>query len=218
MSISNIYIDIETIPGPVQPSPESIQAPANYKDPEKIAAYQKNGVEDEWRKESLLSHKGRILCIGWAIDDDEPMTALAHEDGGGEGVAMTAFWQFLDANLPRESARSIQWVGFNLTTFDMNWLRHRAVKYGLRSLAGHIPADRYPRNVFDVRTWWNGPDYQGKGKLDEIAAFFGIEGKQSGMDGSKVFDYWRAGRLEEIAAYCRRDVELTRELHQRITQ
>ena len=130
---------------------------------------------------------------------------------------MHAFWDGLLAAIPRESARSIRWVGFNLTTFDLNWLRHRAVKYGLRDLSYQLPAERYPRNVFDIRSWWLGPDYRGEGTLDDVAKFFGIEGKTAGMDGSQVFDYWRDGRLDEIAEYCRRDVELTRELHQRIT-
>lgn len=180
MPVTDVYIDIETIPGPVQPSLESIQAPANYKDPEKIAAYKQGAVEDEWRKEALLSHRGRILCIGWAVDDEETKCVV---NVGGEDVTMESFWSELNASLPRESACSVRWVGFNVTTFDLQWLRHRAVKYGLRELAYQLPADRYPRNVFDIRSWWLGPDYQGKGKLEDIAAFFGIEGKAEGKIG-----------------------------------
>ena len=213
MSIVNVFIDIETIPGPVPPSPESIQAPANYKDPEKIKAYCENAVQDEWRKESMLSHRGRVLCIGWAVDDEEVHSVLI---GGDERDLFTVFWASLSHDLPRESVRSLTWVGFNLKTFDLNWLRHRAVKYGLKSLAAQLPADRYPRNVFDLRDWWNGADYQGKGKLEEIAAFFGLPGKTDGVDGSKVFGFWQAGRLAEIAEYCRQDVEVTRALYQRI--
>ncbi|KAF0235097.1 MAG: hypothetical protein FD177_256 [Desulfovibrionaceae bacterium] len=213
MSVTDIYIDIETIPSPCPPSPECIQAPANYKDPEKIAAYRQNAIEDEWRKESLLSHRGRVLCIGWAVDDGEACSVCAEP----EGPAIESFWASLCSQLPRESSRSIRWVGFNVTSFDLQWLRHRSFKYGLRDLSYQLPADRYPKNVFDLRSWWLGPDYQGKGKLEEIAAFFGLPGKTDGIDGSKVFDFWRAGQLDEIAAYCRRDVELVRELHQRIT-
>lgn len=50
------------------------------------------------------------------------------------------------------------------------------------------------------------------GTLDDLAKFLGIEGKTAGMDGSQVFDYWQAGRVNEVAEYCRRDVELTRNL------
>ena len=209
--MQHIYIDLETTPGPVPPTPDTIQAPANYKDPEKIAAYRQAAVEDEWRKESLLSHKGRVLCIGWAVGDDEVQCAY----GNDEREVMESFRHNLGLSL-EASGTSIQWVGFNLTTFDLNWLRHRAVKYGMRDLAYRLPADRYPKNVFDLRAWWNGADYQGKGKLEEIAAFFGLPGKTGGIDGSKVFDYWRAGRIMEIVEYCKRDVELTRELHERI--
>ena len=45
-----------------------------------------------------------------------------------------------------------------------------------------------------------------------LAAFFGIPGKQ-GMDGSMVYDAWKAGRIAEILTYCAHDVMMTREVH-----
>ena len=40
--------------------------------------------------------------------------------------------------------------------------------------------------------------------------------KEQGMDGYSVGPYYRAGRLREIAQYCRRDVEATARLYQKI--
>jgi predicted PolB exonuclease-like 3'-5' exonuclease len=37
------------------------------------------------------------------------------------------------------------------------------------------------------------------------------------LDGSKVWQYVQDGRHEEVAAYCRRDVEATRQVHRRMT-
>jgi predicted PolB exonuclease-like 3'-5' exonuclease len=41
--------------------------------------------------------------------------------------------------------------------------------------------------------------------LHEIALLLGLPGKL-GMDGSQVFDAYRAGKLDEIRAYCETDV------------
>lgn len=208
------YIDIETIPGPVMPDPETIVPPANYKNPDTIKKFQEENVESAWRKEALVSVKGRVLVIGFAFNDGDVMSVQHNGNGKGEEEVLRAFWGHLEKEL--KNARGFEWVGFNLRPFDLNWLRHRAYKYGLHRLAQHIPFARYDKSVVDLREVWNGADYQGKGKLGEIARFLGLGSKTEGIDGSKVFDFWQAGKIDEVAAYCRDDVELTRAIHKRL--
>jgi predicted PolB exonuclease-like 3'-5' exonuclease len=53
--------------------------------------------------------------------------------------------------------------------------------------------------------------------LDYWCHRFGITSpKEEGLDGSKVQEAYEAGRLEEIAAYCVRDVLATASLYQRL--
>ena len=205
---SHLFIDVETICSATPPDPSTIKAPANYKDPDKIAAYQREAVEAEWRKEALKSHKGRVLVIGWAIDMG-PVQSVQHDGSDEEGMILD-FWTRLRAELGQTQRPSI--VGFNCRSFDCNWLRHRAYKYQLPAMASFFPWERYAKNVVDLREQWLGADYRGEGTLDDLAKFLGIEGKTAGMDGSQVFDYWQAGRINEVSEYCRRDVELTRNL------
>ncbi len=40
--------------------------------------------------------------------------------------------------------------------------------------------------------------------------------KEQGLDGFSVGHFYRAGRLREIALYCRRDVEATASLFQKL--
>ena len=55
-------------------------------------------------------------------------------------------------------------------------------------------------------------------KLEELAEVLRLGmTKTEGMDGSRVYDRFREGRREEIADYCLRDVELTREIYYRLT-
>ena len=49
-------------------------------------------------------------------------------------------------------------------------------------------------------------NYGGKVKLDELSRIMGLPGKPDGIDGSQVEAYFNAGRIQEIADYCKSDV------------
>ena len=56
-----------------------------------------------------------------------------------------------------------------------------------------------------------------KWNLDFACKAFGVESpKESGLDGYAVGHYYRENRLREIALYCRRDVEATAGLFQKL--
>jgi hypothetical protein len=235
---SHFYFDIETIPGPTQPDPvypktpelDDFSPPSNWKDEAKRKAYSEDklaaalagyeaarkaaemAAEAAWRTESLKSHRGRVLVIGWAIDG-EPVQSVQHDGSDEEGLIVD-FWKRLRSDLGQTQRPSI--IGFNCRDFDCNWLRHRAYKYHLPAMASFFPFERYDKRVIDLREQWLGADYRGEGTLDDLAKFLGLSGKTAGIDGSKVFDFWQAGRVDEVAAYCRQDVELTRELWARM--
>src|SRR5260370_39315443 len=48
--------------------------------------------------------------------------------------------------------------------------------------------------------------YGAKVKLDELSRIMGLPGKPDGIDGSQVETYFNAGRIQEIADYCKSDV------------
>ncbi len=209
---SLLFLDLESIPSATPPSPSAMKAPANYKDHAKIEAYQREAANDEWRKESLLSYRGRVLTIAWAVDG-ERVQSVQHDGTDEEGLIL-GFWKRLKADLMQNL--HVEFVGFNLRAFDLNWLRHRAYRYCIPEMASVLPWQRYDKSVIDIREIWNGAEYQAKGRLEDIAAFLGLTGKTPGIDGSKVFDLWQAGRIDEVSAYCRQDVELTRQVWARM--
>jgi predicted PolB exonuclease-like 3'-5' exonuclease len=53
--------------------------------------------------------------------------------------------------------------------------------------------------------------------LEHLALALGIPTPKEGIDGSQVFDFYKAGKLDEIADYCKRDVETTRAVYKRMT-
>ncbi|MNT91954.1 putative 3'-5' exonuclease related to the exonuclease domain of PolB [compost metagenome] len=52
--------------------------------------------------------------------------------------------------------------------------------------------------------------------LDNLCTALGLPGKGE-IDGSQVYDYWKAGRIAELIAYCADDVHKAREVHRRMT-
>jgi predicted PolB exonuclease-like 3'-5' exonuclease len=201
-----IWIDIETIPGTIPPELATIAAPANYKNPDAIARYQTDNCEKVYREQSLISLQGRICCVAWAIDDEDPRCIGIWNKGGEKGI--------LD-----ELARAIEsispiWGGFNIRSFDLNWLWHRAVRYGVSALIHSIPRERYSRLIIDVREMWTGGDQYAKGKMSEIAAFLGISTLPG--DGSQVWDWYKAGDYASISEHCIDDVIIAREIYRRM--
>ena len=68
---------------------------------------------------------------------------------------------------------------------------------------------------FDTMNIFAARDTKGCG-LANLCMEFGIEDKMPDMDGSKVYGLYQQGRIAEIAAYCREDVRLVRELFNKL--
>jgi hypothetical protein len=210
-----IYIDIETLPGLVRPSPEDIEAPKNFKDPAKIRAYQEEKVEDAYRAQALDSMQGRILSIGWAIGDDPAQAMTVGLDAIEDEADLLRTFQELLLDHPIDLSR-LDWVGHNIRSFDLPWIWRKSLKYRLHPLARIIPRAKFDKRIQDTLELW-AADFRDRVSMDDIANFLGISGKTEGVDGSKVFDLWQAGYLQIINDYCAQDVEVTRNVHRIIT-
>lgn len=211
----NIFIDIETLPGSNRPDPSDISAPGNYKDPVKIAAYQESKVEEAYRGQSLDSMAGRILCIGYAVNN-EPTSIIAPQDPFDPASEVGLLMCLANLLPDKLSMESVTWIGHNAAGFDMKWIWRRAIRYNLSRLVSSIRMDKYRGNVADTMRMWAQGEYRDNCKLDTLAEFLGVERKTEGMDGSRVYPYHLAGRHQEIYDYCRQDVEVVRAVYNRL--
>jgi hypothetical protein len=106
------------------------------------------------------------------------------------------------------------WCAHNGTNFDFRFLWQRCVINGVKPSV-HVPYDAKPwGDVIDTLYLWKGVKAAG-GSLDAICRAFGIPGKGD-MDGSKVWDAVNEGRIDEVAEYCRDDVDKLRQIHKRM--
>lgn len=236
----NIFLDIETIPGQEQGLREEIAAtitpPGNMKKAETIAKWEAEekpaAIEEAWRKTAFDGSRGEIVCIAWAVDSapvrsvfydpiNDPGTMPAAGENRTEADLLQAFFIAVATASENQHGRLPRFIGHNVRDFDLRFLFHRAVILGVRP-PFHLPHDARPGSdfVFDTMEAWAG--YRNRISLDRLCRAFGIptKGAELGgeeIDGSKVWDFVQAGRIEEVATYCRADVERVRAVHQRIT-
>jgi predicted PolB exonuclease-like 3'-5' exonuclease len=218
-----LFIDIETIPTQREDIKTDIRfnisAPANYTKPETIAKWIEENAETEfdkqYRKTALDGLLGEIVSIAWAVEDNEPQV-LFRVAGESEADLLRAFFEDLQLLTDKNSQRINidQWIGHYITGFDLRFIWQRCVVNQVKPTV-KIPYNAKPWDdcVFDTKVEWSGTgQYSGKSSLDALCKAFGLEGKGD-IDGSKVWDYYQAGRIEEIAEYNKEDVIKARKIY-----
>lgn len=217
-----LYFDIETIPAqsPVAHAAiaENVRPPASMKKAETIAAWEENdkaqAVQDAIAKTSLDGAYGHLCCIGFALNDAAPDTTyLASYSPAGEATVLRDFFAAVD-DLNRHNHFPICVVGHNVIGFDIRFVWQRAIILGVR-VPHWFPRDPKPwgNDAFDTMLAFAGQ--RGTISMDRLCQALGMDGKAD-VDGSMIGQMWAEGRHEEIAQYCRDDVERTRAIHKRM--
>ena len=107
-------------------------------------------------------------------------------------------------------------VGHNIIGFDLPFIFQRCLVHGLQARPFVNLAEYNVRGVFDtMHRWWLGAKRYVS--LDDIAWALGIESsKTADVEGSKVFDLYQAGKLDQIREYNLNDVRVTRKIYERM--
>lgn len=204
-----VVLDIETAPDEEAirrkiASPPEFTAPANYKDPVKINAYvleKSQCWEAEVREKAGLSPTtGRVVAVGWGHGTEAE--AVSHD---GEAAILRVAGAALD------TAGTL--VTFNGESFDVPFLRARMLRYGMEIPRVLTPSPRYgaAAHHVDLRSWLTGWSQFASGTLEDWCHTIvpGYVAHKGGMSGKDVAAYVAAGRWDEIAAYCKSDVQAT---------
>lgn len=192
--MNKLFFDLETLPA--GPETEPIVRELYEKFPDRRQTF-----EEYLRNTSLNSNFGRILCIGYALND-EPAQVLT----GSEPDQLRGFWEV--------AKHADRLIGHNIVGFDLAFLFKKSMIHGIQPTLDLKPAEA---RIFDTKHVWDQWGGGAGSSLDTLAKLFGLESSKQGIDGSQVYDFYRAGKLKEIYAYCARDVELTRKIYQRLT-
>jgi predicted PolB exonuclease-like 3'-5' exonuclease len=213
-----ITIDIETIPSQVMAVREylakDITPDSRLKDPAKIEADIEKKKEAAFDKAGLHGWSNHIVCLGVKVDD-HPAVTFHSESFEDERKIIIQFFDYITENC---GAYSHTWIGHNIIGFDLKILRQRCMILGIKwpVMFEHPFNDKWGEAVYDTQIKWTG-DKREYISLEKLCIAFGIESPKSDMTGADVYKYWKAGRIKEIADYCKQDVEATYALYRNMT-
>lgn len=229
--MNKLFLDIETIPADTEDErmktaltvlyDRKIEKRAKRKELSENVVYEVEArqkseglrFEDFLRGTSFDGSFGRVLCICLAVNDDPVKCYCNPLD---ERKTIEQFWKV--------AGQCDLFVGHNVLDFDLRFIWQRSIVLGVRPTwqdtdkksRRYLSFGRYSgRPVFDTMHEWVkwGRDSIG---LEHVALSLGLPTPKGDIDGSKVWDYYREGKIKEICEYCTRDVETTRMVYKRM--
>lgn len=220
-----LFIDIETLP-----PPEEMLASINLalvsklenRRHEHLCEAGAECTEEQFRRLALHAEYGRVLSIGMIIELNgkvihqgvlgrDRQSMKFHLD---EARTLRGFWRQLEDFDERRDLI----IGHNIFEFDLLFLYKRSIINRVKPSARLSFARYRSRPIFDTMKEWELWAWRPSIKLEELAEVLqlGIT-KMEGLDGSRIYDSFCEGCHQEIADYCLRDVEITREIYYRLT-
>jgi hypothetical protein len=174
---------------------------------------------------SLWPFTGKIIAVAMLnVDSGRGRVWYEKTDARQEETSSDGLFQFIGdtetaflGEFWKAMRRFHRFVTFNGRGFDGPFLMLRSAALGVtvtRNLVGYRYAIRPHTDLLEVISFFGASR---KWNLDFACKVFGVESpKEQGMDGYAVGHYYRSGRVREIALYCRRDVEATARLYNKM--
>ena len=199
-----IVFDIETVPDP--DLLRSLGAEASASDAEVIAQAQAHAREQSNSDFlPIAQHKVAVISVLLRRADQVKIDSRGYPDYD-EAQAVRAFFGLIDRFTPTL-------VSWNGSGFDLPVLHMRAMLHGIAAPKyWRGPGNRYEQyrsrftdqhqDLMDILAGYQARCYT---KLETAALLCGLPGKM-GFGGEQVYDMWRTGKHEQIAAYCETDV------------
>jgi 3'-5' exonuclease len=183
---------------------DPVEAPSNWKDPEKIAAYVTEKQADKLAKVALDIDLARIVCVGV-------------EYGGGGGSWVTSLKTEQDERewlkFTSDKLATSDVVTFNGLAFDMPLVEARLMYHDLAPLNWNL--DTYRTNHIDL---YQRMTYKGRVQRHRLQWYrkrFGWLDIPETIDASEIGRAVTEGRWRDVEAHCAADIELTKRLAMR---
>jgi hypothetical protein len=166
-----------------------------------------------FRRGSLDSKRGQVLCVGYAIDD-QPVEIIWEPS---ELENLTTLHGVL-GTLPMYRTRIVTWGGDG---YDFPFLWERGIGYELYEFAQWFGEVRWPASkqlesnlspavLLDAHKLWR-TTRESSGKLQDVASFLGVS-VENPIDGGQVLDCMLRGEDHLISSHCSADVDVLRKV------
>lgn len=219
---NHLFIDIETIPAQRKDICDyvaaSVKPPATMKLEATINKWNEESrpeaIQEAIYKTGLDGAFGQVCCIGV-----EGFGNTAVFFGLDEKANLKNFNQWLSDTVHHSDEMQTTIVGHNVAAFDLRFLLQRYIVNGIRPhMIIHRAAQAKPweqEKVYDTMIQFAGVG--SRISLEKLCLALSIDSPKSEIDGSKVWEYVQAGKIDEVAEYCMRDVAATRAVFERMT-
>lgn len=168
-------------------------------------------AEEKWRKTSFDGGAGEIISIAWAFGDDD-ILSISRKLGECEADLLNRFFNSIEEVCGNKQPF---FVGQYLAGFDLKFIFHRAVLMGVKPNFNLPFNGRHGSDFYCTQFAWAG--FGGRMSQDNMCKALGIEGKPDDIDGSQVWDFVSAGKVERVEEYNRDDVDKVRQIYKRQT-
>jgi predicted PolB exonuclease-like 3'-5' exonuclease len=181
---------------------EPVSAPANYKDPEKIAAYMDEARAAQIAKCALDPDLARIVALG--VANENGIAVSVNRDEDEERAILGTFWAAHDG---------ATYITFNGHGYDLPMLMRRSLYLGVGYPAINIDRYRSPHIDLMQRLTFNG--VLKPHSLKFYCKRFGIP-VDDAISGADIPALVKAGEWDKVRAHCESDVRLTYALAARL--
>lgn len=225
--MAELIIDIETIPAQrddlVKMIHDKVSPPKTLKKSESIAKWYSSGdyadaCDDAFMSTALNGAYGEICAIGWMWNDGESPQSIVrtYSSEMSERELLENFFSVVRKQSFDSGRRGyIDWIGHNITGFDLPFIMHRTIVTMAQVGTLYIPRNLRPvgnKGVFDTMTGWSG--WGKRISLDNLCAIFGVDGKN--MKATEVYDCYLGDQESLIAGYVENDVAITAAVYNRM--
>ena len=187
---------------------EPVSAPANYKDPEKIAAYIAEAEQAQREKAALYPWTARVIALGWC---EAPGDAVSVSVANNDAIERTMIRELGERIEERGYIHPL--VTFNGLGFDLPVLMARARLLGVSFPTLDISRFRSPHpDLMKILTFDGAIPSR---SLKWYARRFGLDVSDAFV-GKEIAQLYEDGNWDAIAAHCYSDVDLTRQLAERL--
>lgn len=217
-----LFLDIETVPQhrrweDLDPVTAQLFSDKTRFDQQRL---QKSAAELYADRAGVLAEFGKIICIGLGtvhVGTQGPALRVTSFHGHDERELLMRLCDLMDGHYGGPQHKL---CAHNGKEFDFPWIARRCVIHGiplprLLDISGMKP---WEVGHIDTMEQWSFGDRKNYTSLALLCHVLGIETPKDDITGADVARVYReAGGLERIAAYCRKDVVATVQLHLRLS-
>jgi len=165
-------------------------------------------IEKAYRDTALDGGKGEIISIAWKVG--RQVKSVYEELGTGDKLMIETAFDCIDRECNKNPP---YFIGHNIP-WDLAFLWKRAVILGIKPPFKLPFGGRHKSDFYDNSQAWAG--YNKRISQDDLCKVLGIEGKPDDINGSKVWDFVKAGKVERVREYNEYDVSTVETIWKRL--